>query len=174
MAATGVAALEEIFREHYPRLVGMLMRLTGARSEAEDIAASVFCKLARRPALLDGRDDRIAWLYRVASNAGVDALRRAVRRRRNEEAAASEALRSPKEACALEELLNEERRARVRAVLSEMKPRDAQLLLLRMGGLGYKELAETLGVAPGSIGTLLARAEAVFERKYKARCGGAV
>jgi RNA polymerase sigma-70 factor (ECF subfamily) len=173
-APGGAAGLEGIFKEHYPRLVGMLTRLTGARSEAEDIAANVFCKLARRPSLLDGHADQVAWVYRIASNAGIDALRRTFRRRRNEEAAAAETLRGPKEYCALDDLLNQERRAKVRSVLSELKPRDAQLLLLRTGGLGYKELAETIGVAPGSIGTMLARAEAAFERKYRARYGGAL
>jgi RNA polymerase sigma-70 factor (ECF subfamily) len=39
-------------------------------------------------------------------------------------------------------------------------------LLLRHAGLSYKELAEALQVAPGSVGTLLARAEAAFERAY--------
>ena len=56
--------------------------------------------------------------------------------------------------------------------LAILKPREAQLLLLRANGLAYRELAQTLGIQPGSIGTLLARAEAEFERKYRARYGG--
>jgi RNA polymerase sigma-70 factor (ECF subfamily) len=47
-----------------------------------------------------------------------------------------------------------------------MRPREAQLLILRHSGLAYKEIAAALGVAPGSIGTLLARAEKEFERLY--------
>ena len=75
---------------------------------------------------------------------------------------------------ALEQLLSAERAARVRAVLASLKPRDAQLLLLRSGGLAYRELAVTLGIEPGSVGTLLARAEAEFERKFRARYGETV
>ena len=82
-----------------------------------------------------------------------------------------ESLRSATAACALERILSEERRARVQAVLAEMKPRDAQLLVLRADGLAYRELAESLGVQAGSIGTRLARAEAEFERKFRARHG---
>ena len=82
-----------------------------------------------------------------------------------------ESLRSATAACALERILSEERRARVQAVLAEMKPRDAQLLVLRADGLAYRELAESLGVQASSIGTLLARAEAEFEGKFRGRHG---
>jgi DNA-directed RNA polymerase specialized sigma24 family protein len=44
-------------------------------------------------------------------------------------------------------------------------------LLLRADGLAYRDLAESLGIHPGSVGTLLARAEAEFERRYRARHG---
>jgi RNA polymerase sigma-70 factor (ECF subfamily) len=52
-----------------------------------------------------------------------------------------------------------------------MKPREAQLLLLRSSGLAYREVAQTLGIQPGSVGTLLARAEAEFERRFRTRYG---
>ena len=72
---------------------------------------------------------------------------------------------------ALNEMLREERRVRVRSVLGALKPREAQLLLLRASGLAYRELAQTLGIGPASVGTLLARAEAEFERRFRARYG---
>jgi RNA polymerase sigma-70 factor (ECF subfamily) len=75
---------------------------------------------------------------------------------------------------ALDALLAEERREGVRAVLGALKPREAQLLVLRSSGMAYRELAATLGIEPGSVGTLLARAEAEFERRFRARYGGNV
>jgi RNA polymerase sigma factor (sigma-70 family) len=158
------ALFDALFREHYPRVVAMLARLTGDRGQAEEIASDAFCKLG-------GACFSLPWLYRVATNAGLDALRRNARRRRHEQAAHVESLRSAPANCALERILSDERRARVQAVLAEMKPRDAQLLLLRADGLAYRELAESLGVQASSIGTLLARAEAEFERKFRARHG---
>jgi RNA polymerase sigma factor (sigma-70 family) len=160
---------DALFREHYPRVVAMLARLTGDRGQAEEIASDAFCKLSARET--DGDEPQTPWLYRVATNAGIDALRRNARRRQHEQAAHVESLRSATAACALEQILSEERRARVQAVLAEMKPRDAQLLVLRADGLAYRELAESLGVQASSIGTLLARAEAEFERKFRARHG---
>jgi RNA polymerase sigma-70 factor (ECF subfamily) len=162
---------EALFRDHYPRLVGLLARLTGDRGQAEEIAAEAFSKLARRSALLASRADVTAWVYRVAANAGLDALRAAARRRRTEEAAVAERIRAGAEAGALERLLREERSARVRVILATMKARDAQLLLLRSGEMAYREIAQTLGIQASSVGTLLARAEREFERKYRARYG---
>jgi RNA polymerase sigma-70 factor (ECF subfamily) len=162
---------DALFREHYPRMVGMLARLTGDRAHAEEIAADVFCKLARRPAFFQSRDVLTAWAYRVATNAGLDALRLTSRRRRWEQAAGAESLRVSEPAGALDEMLRDERCARVRTVLASLKPREAQLLLLRSNGLAYRELAQTLGIEPRSVGTLLARAELVFERKFRTRYG---
>jgi RNA polymerase sigma-70 factor (ECF subfamily) len=165
------AWVEVLFRAHYARITSMLARLTGDRGQAEEIAADVFQKLAQRPALIESRDDLTAWMYRVATNAGFDALRTNSRRRKYEEAAGVNGIHALAPDSALDEMLREERCARVRSVLSDMKPREAQLLLLRSSGLAYREVAQTLGIQPGSVGTLLARAEAEFERRFRTRYG---
>jgi RNA polymerase sigma-70 factor (ECF subfamily) len=46
--------------------------------------------------------------------------------------------------------------------------------LLRANGLAYRELAQALGIEPRSVGTLLARAEQAFERKFRMRYGDEV
>ncbi len=162
---------EAAFREHYPRMVAVLTRLTGDSAEAEEIASDVLCKLARRPGLA-GSDYIASWLYRVAVNAGLDAVRSNSRRRRREERAGQD---NPKaEPDALHSLLRQERCARVRSVLASLKPRYAELLLLRAEGMAYRELAAVVEVQASSVGSLLARAEAEFEKKYRARYGDAV
>ena len=162
---------DAIFREHYPRVVAVLARLTGDRAQAEEIAADVFCKVSQRGPLGITGDDPAPWIYRVATNAGLDALRSNQRRRRREDEAGVETLRVAPAETALDDVLRRERCARVREVLGDLKPRDAQLLLLRAEGLAYRELAEAVGVQPGSVGTLLARAEAEFERRFRGRYG---
>jgi RNA polymerase sigma-70 factor (ECF subfamily) len=169
-AAAEGAQFDAVFREHYPRVAGMLARLTGDRGQAEEIASDVFCKLSRRQAMLQYRDQWMPWLYRVATNAGLDALRSNARRKRREEFAGKRGVYA-EEATALEGMLRQERCVRVRDILSSLRPREAQMLLLRANGLAYRELAETLGIQPGSVGTLLARAEAEFERRFRARYG---
>jgi DNA-directed RNA polymerase specialized sigma24 family protein len=49
-----------------------------------------------------------------------------------------------------------------------MKPRKAQLLILRYTDHSYAEIADILGIASSSVGTMLARAEKDFERRYRA------
>jgi len=161
---------DALFQEHYPRLIFTVGRLTNDRGQAEEIAADAFAKLAQRHSLLEDRDGATAWLYRVAMNAGMDAARANARRKRRERTADAEQIRTAAGG-ALDEMLREEQRVRVREVLATLKPRDSQLLLLRSGGMAYRELAETLGVQASSVGTLLARAEAEFERRYRARFG---
>ena len=161
------------FREQYPRMVAILTRLTGNNAEAEEIAADVLCKLSRHRMPLEAGHST-AWIYRVAINAGLDAVRSNFRRRRREQRAGSEQLQAASPDGALDALLREERCARVRSVLADLKPRDAELLLLRADGMAYRDVAAVIGVQPSSVGSLLARAEAEFERRYRTRFGDAV
>ena len=61
-------------------------------------------------------------------------------------------------------LERDEERERVRKVLSRMPERSREILMLRYSGFSYREIAGEVGVAPGSVGTLLARAERRFLR----------
>ncbi len=158
------AQFEAIFLEHHGRVVNILLRLVGERTHAEELANDVFWKLYRTPAPqeVDGRVG--GWLYRTATNLGIDALRAAARRRKYEDAAA----RSPEGTAAspLQDVLRAEQRRRVRAVLAVIKPAQAQILILRAAGLSYKELADVLQAKPAGIGTMLSRAQTEFRKVY--------
>ena len=154
-----------VFLQHYSRIVAILIRLLGDRSCAEEMANDAFWRLYRQPALqVDGNIG--GWLYRTATNLGIDALRASSRRRQYEAAGGSRD--EGKVGSPLEDLLREEKCRRVRAVLSSIKPAQAQLLILRSSGLSYKELADALNVKMSSIGTMLNRAEEEFRNRYLA------
>lgn len=163
-------SFEALFLRHYDRIYGVLFRMLGDRADAEDIAQQVFLKLhhSSRRIRVQGDDPNVVgWLYRVAVNAGYNALRSRKRRRAWYEKFIH--LRSIE--TSIPDLTQVAERhdtqARVRQILAEMKPREAKLLLLRHSGLSYKELAATLNVAPGSIGSLLTRAERAFAEQYR-------
>jgi RNA polymerase sigma-70 factor (ECF subfamily) len=168
------AEFEQIFLTHYGRIVAVLFRLTGNRAQAEELAGDVFWKIYRQP-LPPDRDHNVGgWLYRVATRLGIDALRATARRKRYEQAAGEAAYGADAAGDdPLAEVLREEKRCRVRTVLEAMKPAQAQLLLLRQSGLSYQELAEVFGVKATSIGTLLARAETDFEKRFRDLYGDA-
>jgi RNA polymerase sigma-70 factor, ECF subfamily len=155
-----------VFLQHYARIVTILVRLLGNLSHAEEVANDAFWRLYCRPALrFDGNVG--GWLYRTATNLGIDALRASGRRRQYEETA-GRARDEGGTGGPLDDLLREEKCQRVRAVLASIKPTQAQLLILRSSGLSYKELAEALNVKMSGIGTMLNRAEEEFRTRYVA------
>jgi RNA polymerase sigma-70 factor (ECF subfamily) len=158
------AEFRAIFLEHYARVVAILVPLLGDRSNAEELANDAFYRLYRQPALqFDGNVG--GWLYRTATHLGIDAIRAAARRQQYETAAGNTqdglAANGP-----LEDLLQQEKSRRVRAVLASIKTTPAQLLILRTYGFSYKELAEALDLKANGIGTMLNRAEEEFRKAY--------
>jgi RNA polymerase sigma factor (sigma-70 family) len=55
----------------------------------------------------------------------------------------------------------------VRAALTTLKERDREALLLKAEGFNYEEIAATLGLAKGAVGTTLARARRRLVEAYR-------
>ena len=158
------AEFRAVFVQRYSQIVGILMRLLGDRSGAEEIANEVFLRLYRRPGLqIDGNVG--GWLYRAATNLGIDAMRRSSRRRKYEQGS-GQTVDEGTQSDPLNDLLRQEKCQSVRVVLALLKSAHAQLLILRASGLSYRELAETLEVKMSGIGTMLNRAEEEFRLRY--------
>ncbi len=159
-------AFEDLFAEHYPRLVRTLLRLVGNQAQAEELAADAFYKLCQqRPGQKPG-ENLAGWLYRTGMNLGLDALRANQRRMRREERAGKEALMNETHDSPLNDLLAQERRDRVRTVIAQLKPVQGQVLLMGSSGFSCREIAGVLGLKPDSLYVLIARAKAKFEQKY--------
>ena len=163
------ASFELLFQRHYDRIYQILYRLLGNKADAEDVAQYVFLKLYQSPhrVRLQGNETNVAgWLYRVAVNTGYNTLRSQKRRQmRQERWGWLWPFSSSPDPADISD--SNDRQTRVRQTLARMKPRDAKLLVLRHSGLSYKELAAALDLAPGSIGSLLTRAERAFSQKYR-------
>ena len=161
------SAFEAAFREYWPRLVAILYRLVGESDEAEDLALETFWQLHRNPPPLTHQESLRGWLYRVATNLGLNVLRARKRRQRYETQASQLELLESLPDDPADEVERVQESGCVRLALAQMKPRSAQLLVLRHSGFSYAEIAATLGVAPASVGVLLARAEKEFEGHYR-------
>ncbi len=172
--AEAETGFEAVFREHWGRVYGVLFRLMGDRQEAEALALEAFWRLyQRRWADAEADPGRMAgWLYRVATNLGLNALRARKRRARYEEQAGRARLENESSLDPAQESEKAEEREQVRRALGRIKPRSARLLVLRHSGLSYAEIASAVGVRPGSVGALLARAEREFEEEYLRLTGG--
>lgn len=157
---------ETLFREHYPRLVRILIRLVGSAGQAEELAADTFCRLHQRRAQLDSNENLAGWLYRTAVNLGLDELRASSRRAQRERNAQRETESVRLQANPLYELLAEEQRGRVRTALCQLKPIQGQVLLMSGSGFSCREIADVLGVKTDSLYVLISRAKAQFEKEY--------
>ena len=166
-------AFEAVFTRYYPLVYKLAYNCTGQRDEADDIAQEVFLRFYNTPPHATGEIERRAWLCRVTTNLGLNALRSRQRRIYHEERA-SDATQQPALIDTIQlnpeqHAIANEQAAFIRSVLAELPERQQTYILLRNIGLSYAEMAKATGVAPASVGSLLARAEREFRRRYHER-----
>jgi len=159
---------DDLFGRLYPKVFGLAYRLLGDRTETEDLLQDAFLKLAHSP-VLDRPDEEVAaWLRRVCLNLGSNRVRdRRRARERLERAGRLQIAEDSAEWGPSGAVLRQEARVEVRRVLACLPERQRDCLLLRHSGYAYAEIAATLGIALGSVGVLLARAERAFRETYQ-------
>ena len=140
----------QLFEAYHDSLVRMLWRRTGDRDRAEDIAQETFARAVATPP----RNPR-PWLFAVALNLVREDARKGLRQGRRLQLLKNDLEPAP---APDETLERNDQAARVRAALAQLNERDREALLLKVEGFNYDEIAETLGLAKGAIGTTLARA----------------
>lgn len=156
--------LAALFREHHAALVRVLYRRTGDRDRAEDLAQETFARAVAAPP----RNPR-PWLFAVALNLVREDGRRSVRQGRRLELYRAE---SPQSAPAPDHELERSEDVRgVQEALASLPDRDREALLLKAEGFNYDEIAETLGLAKGAVGTTLSRARRRLVEAYRAQEG---
>lgn len=154
---------DAVFAKLYPSVFRYLHRLTGDEDVAEDIAQEAFVRLLKQPL---PEDEVRPWVFTVATNLVRDRARKTERRSRLLTGAPELVTRTP---LPDEDLERAERIGSVRRVLEQLPERDQQLLLMREEGFKYDEIAQVVGVAPASVGTLIARALKKFVAEFEKR-----
>ena len=150
----GVDAFEAFFWRHERDILGYLWRLTGDEQAAHDLSQETFVR---------------AWLFRVASNLGINHLRGRARR---PVASASAALELVETASGDPAHRLAEHDA-IRQTLLELPPRQrAAVVLCDVYGLTSAEAASALGLSHGSLKMALWRGRERFRQDYQ-RKGGA-
>lgn len=154
---------DSLFQKLYPSLFRYLQRLTGDADVADDIAQESFVRLLKQN--LPEAEVR-PWLFTVAMNLVRDHARK-VERRSRLLTTAPMLVSTP--ALPDEAVERSENVGSVRVILDQLSLRDQQLLLMREEGFKYEEIARVVGVAPASVGTLIARALRRFAELYEAQ-----
>ena len=154
------AALDELLRRHYDRIYTICRRIAGNDADAADATQEALMAIVRGLPKFDNRAAFTTWSYRVATNACLDELRRRKRRPTpalvDEHDGWSEQNADDREPAFDEQLAI---RDEVQAALNEL-PEDfrAPVVLRDYAGLDYAEIAETLGIPPGTVRSRIARA----------------
>jgi RNA polymerase sigma-70 factor, ECF subfamily len=172
--------LAALFQHQRGKLWGLAYRLTGNAEDADDIVQETFVRLAERPADLPAAGAG-PWLARVATNLGLDALRR--RRRRTY---SGPWLPSPVETPGedpLDVLASEGADAEARygsaesatyaflLALEALSPRQRAVLLLRdVVGCSVRETSDLVDASEGNVRVLHSRARAALAEYDKTRC----
>jgi RNA polymerase sigma-70 factor, ECF subfamily len=163
--ASRPAKLQALWEAWTPSLQGLAYRVTADYARAEEVVADAFIKLADDPVLERPDTEVVAWLRRVTFNGALNRVRDERRALHRLERAGRLDVTAQSNDPA-DEVVAAEDRARVRAVLATLSDRHHAVLLLRASGCSYAEIAEAVQCAPGSVGTLLARAERAFTAAY--------
>ena len=158
-----LAAFNVIVERYQTQVLSVAWRVVGSRASAEDVAQETFISAYRAIGKFRGGSLR-AWLFRIASNLGVDLLRSSKRR---PEDSLDQSLENPAFQVASREESPEQSAVRGelaghihQAILKLPDDQKTVLVLIDVQGLSYDETAEATGASIGTVKSRLSRARA--------------
>ena len=147
------AAFEALYRRYRNRLYAFLVRYTGDPAVAQDLFQETFLRVFRDRARYEPRAAFVTWLFTIARRLSLDHVRAAGRTK--------EILIGPPTALAtipdiepgpLRAIETEEEARRLAAALAGLPEEDRAILLLsRLEGLRYVDIARVLGTSEGAV-----------------------
>ena len=156
---------EAVVSTHHAEIRRYLLRVTARASDADDLSQETFLRAYRAYRTLPPGANVRAWLFAIATNLGRNHFRALTRRRRAYAVAALETSSDAPER-ADGELLADEARARVQAVVAALPEKQRLAFIMRkMHELDYSDIGTSLRCSEDS-----ARAH-VFQALRKVRRG---
>lgn len=160
--------IESAFREHHARVLRAAYRVTGSMADAEDVAQTVFLRLAGRPPQERSIDNLGSYLHRAAVNAAVDVVRK-------RETLPSVPLDGPEDGPRGPVLVSPRREPDtdmhrwLRQALVKLHPRTAEMFVLRyLEGYDNREIAGMMQTQAAVVSVTLFRARARLQKDYRA------
>jgi RNA polymerase sigma-70 factor (ECF subfamily) len=154
-----VAAVEQLVDGYAPRLYGLLYRMTGSATDAEDLLQETYIKMLRGLGNYEENGRFEPWLFSIAANLARDWLRRQGRSLATKAASTEEEveLAIPLEETEVEHrLVLAEQTDQLQRALAQLSAAEREVVTLRFfSDLSFKEIATVLKVP---LGTALARA----------------
>lgn len=173
MVTQVASELEELFRAHHSRVLKAAYRVTGSMADAEDVAQSVFLRLARKEIDRDRITNLESYLHRSAVNAALDLIRSRGNRENVPVETADELESNPS--------LSPERAHRsleirkwLRHELGKLNSRAAEMFTLRyIEGRDNPEIAEMMRTSQAVVAVTLHRTRARLKKELRTFMKGA-
>lgn len=154
--AAGSSEVTALYRELRKPLLRYLVCLGVSSDEAQDVVQDAFVSLERHLATGGTQENIRGWLFRVAHNGARN--RQTSYHRRFGEPLKPEMDFLAADATPEKAVLEKEKFRRLRAAIGLLTESERECLLLRAGGLCYREIGEVLGMATSTVGDTVERA----------------
>ena len=156
--------LEQLFWTHHERVLRAAYRITGNMADAEDVAQTVFIRLAAAPN--QKIDNTESYLYRAAINGGLDLVRR--RKGELDLDVAAEAVCASPQYSPERQLSSRELRQWLRGALAKLAPTAAEMFVLRyVEGRDNHEIAQMLGTSRAVVAVRLHQTRAKLKKHFQ-------
>ena len=152
----GSSEVTTLYRELRKPLLRYLVCLGLTSDEAQDVVQDAFLSLQRHLASGAAQQNIRGWLFRVAHNQARN--RQTSYHRRFGEALDGEMDFQADDATPEQSVLKKEKFRGLRAAIRLLTESERECLLLRAGGLRYREIGEVLGLATSTVGDTVERA----------------
>ena len=161
-------AFEELVEQYQQRLVGVLHHVVGNAEEAEDLAQEVFLRIYRARKKYRARSKFSTWLFTIANNLALNALRRRQRKPvvplnvRDSGPLGprpAEQLARDKGSGPVQKIQRQEMAGIIKKALDDLNERQRMAVMLnKFEDMGYAEIGEVMGLTVKAVKSLLSRA----------------
>jgi RNA polymerase sigma-70 factor (ECF subfamily) len=179
ISAVDKRLFEDLLRKHHRQAYSLAYRMTGSEADAEDLVQEAFLRAYRFFERYDARLPFSSWLYRIMTNAHIDAVRRRARLRtvsldeplKGEHGETALAWELPDTADNPEEkLMSELLDADIqKALLDVPAPFRIAVVLADIEGLSYEEIAEVMKCSVGTVRSRIHRGRKLLRKSLAGR-----
>lgn len=160
VAPTVAVDIDALYHAHWRYLVRLAVLLVDDVHSAEDVVQDAFVALHRRSGSLRDPEAALGYLRAAVVNRSRSVLRRRQVARKHLKVAEPEAGASADQ----DVLIRDEHRAALAAVRALPRHQREVLILRYWSGLSEREIAQTLGIAQGSVKSAASRGIATLQR----------
>lgn len=167
------AAFDRLFEKHVAAVVRFARQFVKSQARAEELAQDVFLQIYRNRSTYRPTAKFTTWLYRIATNACLTEVRRAEHKVRvdpqplfSDGKSRPQAIVDQRDQSSEDALLSREAVGTIQNALEELPPQQrAALLLARVEGMSYEEVAESITCSVSAVKSLIHRATTTLRAK---------